>query len=112
MKKHLLLIIIPIAVLLVLGLVLLILNLTTDIFKSPSEMFWKYIVQNADIVDILENDKQVAQKNIKESNSYTSTGNLLLTMEQGENNIKQINVDTIRISIGRTYADATLKNGS
>lgn len=114
MKKHLLLIIIPIAVLLVLGLVLLILNLTTDIFKSPSEMFWKYIVQNADIVDILENDKQVAQKNIKESNSYTSTGNLLLTMEQGENNIKQINVDTTArydVNTGRTYADATLKNG-
>lgn len=114
MKKHLLLIIILIAVLLVLGLVLLILNLTTDIFKSPSEMFWKYIVQNADIVDILENDKQVAQKNIKESNSYTSTGNLLLTMEQGENNIKQINVDTTArydVNTGRTYADATLKNG-
>ena len=114
MKKHLLLIIIPIAVLLVLGLVLLILNLTTDIFKSPSEMFWKYIVQNADIVDILENDKQVAQENMKESNSYTSTGNLLLTMEQGENNIKQINVDTTArydVNTGRTYADATLKNG-
>ena len=114
MKKHLLLIIIPIAVLLVLGLVLLILNLTTDIFKSPSEMFWKYIVQNADIVDILENDKQVAQENIKENNSYTSTGNLLLTMEQGANNIKQINVDTTArydVNTGRTYADATLKNG-
>ena len=114
MKKHLLLIIIPIAVLLTLGLVLLILNFTTDIFKSPSEMFWKYIVQDADIVNILENDKQVAQKNMKESNSYTSTGNLVLTKEQGENNVKQINIDTTArydVNTGRMYADATLKNG-
>ena len=114
MKKKILLILIPIIVLLVIGAVLVVLYFTTDLFKSPSELFWKYFAQAESAMNILENDNWTSQNSLKANNSYTSNGQLALTISQGENSSKILNIETTArhdANNGRTYADATLKNG-
>ena len=113
-KKKILLIVIPIVVVLIIAVVIAVLYFTTDLFKSNKDLFWKYFGQNEDVISILENNKYSAQEQFKQSNSYTSSGNLSVVVEQGENSSKQFNVVTTSrhdSASGRTYADATLKNG-
>lgn len=114
MKKKLLIVIIPIIILIIIAITLLILNLTTDLFKSPSELFWKYIAEVKEVTNILENDNFIEQNTWKKNNTYTSAGDLSLIITQGENSSKQLNIATTArhdVNTGRTYADATLKNG-
>ena len=114
MKKKVLLIVIPIVVLLVIGVAIAVLYFTTDLFKSPSELFWKYFAQAESAMNILENDNWTSQNSLKANNSYTSNGQLALTISQGENSSKILNIETTArhdANNGRTYADATLKNG-
>lgn len=113
-KKKILMIVIPIAAVVLIGIIFAILFFATDIFKSDEEQFWTYMAQNKDITKILENDKLAFQSDFKNNNSYNSTGNLTFSLTQGESSSKSFNaVTTARhdASSGKTYADATLKNG-
>ncbi len=113
-KKKILMIVIPVAAIVIIGIIFAILFFATDIFKSDEEQFWTYMAQNEDITTVLENDKLAAQTDFKSGNSYNSTGNFTFSLTQGENSSKTFNVVTTArhdINNGRTYADATLKNG-
>lgn len=113
-KKKILMIIIPVVAIVIIGIIFAILFFATDIFKSDEEQFWTYMAQNEDITTVLENDKLAAQTDFKSGNSYNSTGNFTFSLDQGENSSKTFNVVTTArhdINNGRTYADATLKNG-
>lgn len=113
-KKKILLIALPIATVVIIGIIFAVLFFATDIFKSPEDLFWEYMAQNKDIVNVLENDKLALQNDFKNNNSYTSNGNFTYTDAQGENSSKSFNVVTTSrkdINANRTYADATLKNG-
>ena len=113
-KKKILLIVLPIVLVVVIGVVFAVLYFTTNIFKSTDELFWQYMSQNKDITNILENDKLASQTEFKNNNSYNSTGNLTYSTSTGENSPKYFDVETTArhdANTGRTYADATLKNG-
>ena len=113
-KKKILLIVLPIVLVVVIGVVFAVLYFTTNIFKSTDELFWQYMSQNKDITNILENDKLASQTEFKNNNSYNSTGNLTYSTSTGENSSKYFDVETTArhdANTGRTYADATLKNG-
>lgn len=113
-KKKILLIALPIATVVIIGIIFAVLFFATDIFKSPEDLFWEYMAQNKDIVNVLENDKLALQNDFKNNNSYTSNGNFTYTDVQGENSSKSFNIVTTArkdINANRTYADATLKNG-
>lgn len=114
MKRKVLLIIIPILIILIVGIVLMVLYFTTDLFKSTTDLFWKYFAQNEDIIKIMKNDKIEEQSQFKQNNSYISSGDLTATIEKGESSYKQLDVATTSkhdVTTGRTYADATIKNG-
>lgn len=84
----------------------------TDIFKTNEQIFWKYFSENSQITSILSNENIEEQTNLKEQNSYTTTGNLVLSTQIGVSDPVEINVATSSIhdkNTGRTYADATLK---
>ena len=113
-NKKILLIVLPIVLIVIIGVVFAVLYFTTDIFKSDSELFWNYMLQNSDVENILVNDNYTSQNELKTNNSYNSTGNLIFSLEQGESSSKYFNIATTArhdINTGRTYADATLKNG-
>ena len=114
MKKKVMLILIPVIILLIIGIVFIIIYFTTDLSKSSQELFWKYLSQSQDIVNIMSNDKLNMQSNFKVNNSYTSDGEISVTYKQGEGSSKQLNIVTTGrhdVNTGRSYADATLKNG-
>ena len=114
MRKKKFLIIVPIVVILIVAAVIAVLYFTTDLFKPTNDLFWKYFAQNQDIISILANDNNAIQSQFKQNNTYTSSGNVSFVMEQGENSSKQFTVETTSrhdVNTGRTYADATLKNG-
>ena len=113
-NKKILLIVLPIVLIVIIGVVFAVLYFTTDIFKSDSELFWDYMLQNSDVENILVNDNYTSQNELKTNNSYNSTGNLIFSLEQGESSSKYFNIATTArhdINTDRTYADATLKNG-
>lgn len=113
-KKKILMIVVPIVAVVLIGIIFAILFLATDIFKSDKEQFWTYMAQNKDITKVLENDKLAFQTDYKSRNSYNSTGNFSFSLTQGSDSSKTFNVATTArhdITNGRTYADATLKNG-
>lgn len=113
-KKKILLIVIPIVVVLIIAAAIVVLYFTTDLFKSNTELFWKYLSQSSDIVSIIQNDKADIQSTFKQNNTYSSSGILSYIHEQGENSSKQLNISTTSrhdVTTGNTYADATLKNG-
>lgn len=113
-KKKILLIVLPIVAVVVIGIVIFcVLYFSTDMFKSTKELFWSFMAQNQDITNILENNQLSVQEEFKESNSYNSTGTLTVSHSQGGSETF-FNIDTTArhdLTTGRTYADATLKNG-
>lgn len=114
MKKKTLFIILLTSIIMIVGIVIATLYFVTDIFKSPSEKFWKYFSKSIENVKIKLDNKISLQENFKNNNSYLSNGKLSLTFEKGENNSKVLNVTTNTKhdkNNGRTYFDAILKNG-
>lgn len=86
----------------------------TDIFKTPEQLFWKYFSNNSQIISLLENENKDLQNNLKQVNSYTTNGNLKVSLQQNEEQPQEIQIDTTSrhdASTGRTYADAKLKAG-
>ena len=114
MKRKMALIVAPIVIIIIILIILAIIYLTTDVFKTDTELFWKYFAQNQDVLILLLNDKISMQNEFKKNNSYTSQGKLLFELQQGENSSKKFDVETnlrYDVNTNRTYADAKLKNG-
>lgn len=112
-KKKILFIVLPIILVLIIVAVLAILYFTTDMFKRNDELFIKYFSQNEELFDIMKNDNANEQNNFKHSNSYTSSGELLFTMQNG-NNIQEVKATTTSrydLNTDRTYSEMNLKNG-
>ncbi len=112
-KKLIVTLVITIVLLIVLGVgAVAALYFTTDIFKTNEQIFWKYISQNSQIVSILNNENVKLQDELKNQNSYTSTGDLSISTQIGVSDPIEINIATSSRhdkNTGRTYADATLK---
>lgn len=112
-KKKILLIILPIILILVIGATLAILYFTTDMFKGSDVLFAKYFSQNGELLDIVKNPNAEEQKSFKANNTYTMTGDLTTTVQDGANSqeVKAVTATRHDANTGRTYSEITLKNG-
>lgn len=116
-NKKVLLIVLPIVIIFILlaGVATVAaLYFLTDLFKTPQQLFFKYMAGNSKIVSYVSNDNYIAQQQLKETGSYTTQGDLELTFEseQTEQPIS-MNIETSTrkdANTGRYYADATIKN--
>lgn len=117
MKNKKLPIIIIISILVVIlatAIVIAILYSTTDIFKSYDVLFAKYFNQNEELLSILENANYEEQKLFKNTNSYTSSGELLINIQDGTANTQKVKATTASrhdLNTNRTYSEMILKNG-
>ena len=117
MKNKKLPIIIIISILVVVlatAMVIAILYNTTDIFKSYDVLFAKYFNQNEELLSILENANYEEQKLFKNTNSYTSSGELLINIQDGTANTQKVKATTASrhdLNTNRTYSEMILKNG-
>lgn len=112
-KKKILLIILPIILILIAVAALTVLYFTTDMFKSNDVLFAKYFSQNRELFDIIQNANAKEQSTFKSNNTYTMTGDLTTTIQDGTN-IQEIKATTAArhdANTGRTYSEITLKNG-
>ena len=122
-KKRVLIISLIIVVLVIIGIVLALLYLTTDMFKSSKTLFAKYVGQNMQYLESLQNSIQPAEfeKNL-ENQKYTEqleakvnyTQNVGNTMESTDNSINRLSV-TLEGQTDKannyTYKKAQLLNG-
>ena len=85
----------------------------TDTFKSNKQLFWKYSSSSSQLVKMISSENAQNQKAWKESHSYTSKGDLSisLTKETGTKTIKLGTTTKHNQNTGRTYSDMTLYNG-
>lgn len=114
MKSKKISIYITIIIVLIIASIVLILYFATDIFKPTNRLFWKYLGKECESIKSILDDKQIMQNEFKRNNTYESSGNLSLKLEQGENSSKQLDIFTTArhdANSGRTYADVALKNG-
>ncbi len=117
MKNKKLPIIIIISILIVIlatAIVIAILYNTTDIFKSYDVLFAKYFNQNEELLSILENANYEEQKLLKNTNGYTSSGELLINIQDGTVNTQKVKATTASrhdLNTNRTYSEIILKNG-
>lgn len=75
-KRYLIMIIITIILVLCLGAGIAFAYFFTDLFKSNKQLFSKYIMQNKDIVEILEEKEIKAYSDKKKSTPYSSEGTI------------------------------------
>ena len=105
---------VPILILVVIAIIIAIIFFALNSSESNEELFWKYFAQASDVTQVILSDKLNAQENFKETNSYTSNGNVAVVLTQGEVSSKRFNVSTSArhdVNTNRTYSDITLKNG-
>ena len=105
---------VPILILVVIAIIIAIIFWVLNSSESNEELFWKYFAQASDVTQVILSDKLNAQENFKETNSYTSNGNVAVVLTQGEVSSKRFNVSTSArhdVNTNRTYAEAILKNG-
>ena len=77
-KKKLLIIIIPIITIVIIGITLTILYITTDFLKSNKTLFYKYISQNMNVAKMLvDNTSEKEYTNLLRQNKYESKSELL-----------------------------------
>lgn len=80
--RILIIILITIAVLsILLGIGYAILSLTTDVFKSDKELFYKYISKNEDIIDVIDKNYINSYKDKIDNNMYDNSGKLAFRIE-------------------------------
>lgn len=84
-KKRILIIVLSIitVLILIIGGVLIYLNVATDAFKSPDELFYKYLYQNGSIADVFDTDLLDRYYQRIENNAYNGTGEI--TIKTGMN---------------------------
>ncbi|MBR3249823.1 MAG: hypothetical protein IKF83_03915 [Clostridia bacterium] len=76
-KKKLLIIIIPIITIVIIGIILTILYITTDFLKSNKTLFYKYISQNMNVAKMLvDNTSEKEYTNLLRQNKYESKSEL------------------------------------
>lgn len=80
-RKKKIILISSIGVVTLIIILLLILFFVTDMFKSPQQLFYKYLPQNSQIVEVLSSDLSMIHAQKKAQNSYTTTGEITLTYE-------------------------------
>ena len=83
-KKRILIIVLSIitVLILIIGGVLIYLNVATDAFKSPDELFYKYLYQNGSIVDVFDTDLLDRYYQRIENNAYNGTGEITIKTTQ------------------------------
>lgn len=101
-----------VAVIVIVVGVLAVLYFTTDLFKSEQQLFWKYLSNNTQVLEIISNENGEQQTQWKENNSYTSQGSLKfnITKDSGTKEITLGTTSKHNHSNGRTYSDMTLYN--
>lgn len=84
-KKRNLIIVLSIitGLILIIGGILIYLNIATDIFKSPDEVFYKYLYQNGSIADVFDTELLDRYYQRIENNAYNGTGKI--TIKTGMN---------------------------
>lgn len=84
-KKRILIITLSIitVLILIIGGVLIYLNVATDMFKSPTELFYKYLYQNGSIANVFDTNLLDRYYQRIENNAYNGTGEL--TVKTGLN---------------------------
>lgn len=84
-KKRNLIIVLSIitGLILIIGGILIYLNFATDIFKSPDEVFYKYLYQNGSIADVFDTELLDRYYQRIENNAYNGTGEI--TIKTGMN---------------------------
>jgi len=84
-KKRNLIIVLSIitGLILIIGGILIYLNIATDIFKSPDEVFYKYLYQNGSIADVFDTELLDRYYQRIENNAYNGTGEI--TIKTGMN---------------------------
>lgn len=114
-NKKILLVIIPILIILIMAIAITIsiLYVATDTFKSNDTLFAQYFNQNEELLSILENANIEEQKKFKNTNNYTSNGELIVSIQEGTNTqeIKATTASRHDASTNRTYSEMILKNG-
>lgn len=86
-KKRILIIVLSIitVLILIIGGVLIYLNVATDAFKSPDELFYKYLYQNGSIVDVFDTDLLDRYYQRIENNAYNGTGEVTIKTGMNDN---------------------------
>jgi len=82
-KKKKIILISSIGAVVLLISLLLILFFVTDIFKSPQQLFYKYLPQNIQLLDIVSSDLKPSYDQKLQQNTYTSVGEASLVYEMG-----------------------------
>lgn len=67
----------------------------TDLFRSPKQLFYKYLAQNSEIVGKLDYDKALQQYQEMSQKSVTATGDISLEMNSQNAQLSQI-ADSIK----------------
>lgn len=112
-KKKILLMVLPILLILIIAGVFGVLYFTTDMFKSNDVLFAKYFVSNGELSKILQNENIENQNILKKSSTYSSNGELIVSIDDGTN-IQEINATTATrydMNTDRLYTEMNLKNG-
>lgn len=86
-KKRILIIVLSIITvfILIIGGVLIYLNVATDAFKSPDELFYKYLYQNGSIADVFDTDLLDRYYQRIENNAYNGTGEVTIKTGMNDN---------------------------
>ena len=86
-KKRILIIVLSIitVLILIIGGVLIYLNVATDAFKSPDELFYKYLYQNGSIADVFDTDLLDRYYQRIENNAYNGTGEITIKTGMNDN---------------------------
>ena len=67
---------VPIIIIVALAIIIAIIFCVLNSSESNEELFWKYFAQAGDITQVILNDKFNSQEDFKQTNSYTSNGNI------------------------------------
>lgn len=82
-KKKKIILISSIGVVVLIVILLLILFLATDIFKSPQQLFYKYLPQNMQLFDMMSSNLATSHDQKMKKTAYTSNGEIAVTYEMG-----------------------------
>lgn len=85
----------------------------TDLLKSNEQLFWKYAFKNVELTKTLFDTNETLQKQWKNTNSYTTEGdlNISITKTTGTQKLKLGTTSKHDQNTNRTYSDVTLYNG-
>lgn len=88
MKKKIILIIV--AVIIIIAALLGILYLTTDLFKTPEQLFYKHFAQNSNLLGNMSYTQVLEESKKKQNSSYTASGEITLQLETNDAAQKEV----------------------